>query len=211
MGKDRGPSVTKLFKARMKREGRWREWQDTILAVRKEKGTNLAAATWETMRRMGYEGSEKERELAEEYHLRSLGVTINKEREAINRERLTEDFDEAMRMLPDTALGSTEIDWIRGHPLMCKADRQEGNLKKIIVNATDILQAPNGRAPSKSAVVQLQHWCNAPREFFKQVLSEQKKQTEEAEAQKIEADPGIDEIERLLKEVKSGQNRATPT
>jgi hypothetical protein len=44
-------------------------------------------------------------------------------------------------------------------------------------------------APSKAAVIELQHWCNAPQEFFKKVLGETVKQKEETDSDQEEIRP----------------------
>lgn len=83
-------------------------------------------------------------------------------------------YETAIAKLPDEASPASEMSWIRNHPMMGRKDRMEGatKLTKIIVTGKDIKTAP-----SKAAVHMLQHWVNRPEDFFKGILSEQKKST----------------------------------
>ena len=199
-------SVRKLFVERMRREGREQEWHTTVKAVMEETGKRFGQAAWEAMRRMGYEGPEKERQLHQEFLKKGqkskLRQQIDREREEIREEKSEEDFAWAIRMLPDKAPASTEIDWIRTHPAMIRRTRRN-SLKDILITPEDILCAPNGVAPSKAAVSALQHWANCPHEFFKQVLGERTKLPEETRSSRYEDEPGSQEIRRLLGQIES--------
>jgi len=97
----------------------------------------------------------------------------------------------AVNDLPDQASPSAELNWIRNHPAMSRMDRIEDRTKttRIILDVSDITPT-HGQAPSKAAVSMLQHWCNRPDEFYKNLLAEQKKAT------KVDTDGSIvDDVE----------------
>ena len=97
----------------------------------------------------------------------------------------------AVNALPDQASPSAELNWIRNHPAMSRLDRIKDRTKttRIILEVGDI-SPTHGTAPSKAAVSMLQHWCNRPDEFYKNLLAEQKKAT------KVDSDGGIvDDVE----------------
>jgi hypothetical protein len=104
-------------------------------------------------------------------------------------------FEAALALLPDVASGNVEIDWIRSHPAMSRQGRE--NTSPIMLNSVDI-----ATSPSKSAAIALQHWVNNQNDFFRMVLSEQKK-SPEVSARDIEReeDPSLEEAERLLKQL----------
>ena len=96
-------------------------------------------------------------------------------------------FESAVSDLPATASPSVEMDWVKSHPAMTRKDRQKNATDKILITPDDILKAPNGKCPSRSAAQLLQHYANKPDAFFKELLSETKKakgQEDEAEAEK---------------------------
>jgi hypothetical protein len=84
-------------------------------------------------------------------------------------------YDAALNALPDKASHAAEIDWIRNHPKMTELDRSNDKNIRLILDHNDIKRPPHGPAPSKAAVHALQHWCNRPDEFYRQMMSEQKK------------------------------------
>lgn len=84
-------------------------------------------------------------------------------------------YDAAIQALPDKASHAAEIDWIRNHPKMTELDRASDKNIRLILDHNDIKRPPHGPAPSKAAVHALQHWCNRPDEFYRQMMSEQKK------------------------------------
>ena len=79
----------------------------TLKQVTQETGKKYGQVAWEAMRRMGYEGPAKERQLYQEYledgEKTKLQRQIDTEREAIKEEQQVEEFEEAVRMLPDKA------------------------------------------------------------------------------------------------------------
>lgn len=201
-----------MFVERMRREGREQEWYSTVKAVRADReargdSAGFSQSTWEAMRKLGYEGPKQERALYEEYLKREamgkLRAQIKAEQDEIREEQKAENFEQAVKMLPDHAPTKVEIDWIRAHPAMARRARAKNNIDPVLIDVDDILCPPHGRAPSKSAVHQLQHWANSPNEFFKQLLAEQKKATgDEAAAKVVEDD--LSEVEQLLKTVRAG-------
>ena len=96
--------------------------------------------------------------------------------------------------LPDSASPASELDWIRNHPAMGRLDRIENRTSdtRVILEVSDI-HPVHGDAPSKAAVSMLQHWCNNPSEFYRNMLTEQRKAT------KIKDDGSIvDDVENSV-------------
>jgi len=115
--------------------------------------------------------------------------TISEERKKERKKQLK--WLKAVNDLPDQASPSAELNWIRNHPAMSRMDRIEDRTKttRIILDVSDITPT-HGQAPSKAAVSMLQHWCNRPDEFYKNLLAEQKKAT------KVDTDGSIvDDVE----------------
>jgi predicted alpha-1,6-mannanase (GH76 family) len=196
-------SGRRLFLERMRRDGRWREWQQKIKAKMAEMGKGFSVASWPTMREMGYVNSKTERELEAAY-LDSLIEDKRKSKteaikEEIRRERSTANFEEAVGSLPAKAPYQEEIDWIRAHPAMMRLSKSKDKTKQVQITVDDVLCAPHGKAPSQSAVYMLNHWANCPGKFFEKILDEHKKIKDSNEQIKSKSkDRGIDEIESLL-------------
>lgn len=199
-------SVQKLFIQRMKREGREQEWFTVLRRVQDVTGKSYGQAIWPAMKELGYTDPKLERELHAKYlkniHRTAAENEIREERAELIKEQEVHDFESAVRSLPDKAAIPVELDWIRAHPAMARKNRNKNDLDRVLVDVNDILYPSHGAAPSKAAVYQLQHWCNCPHEFYKQLLSEHRKATE-GEAAKAAAskDVGLEEIEQLLAEV----------
>jgi hypothetical protein len=202
-------SVRKLFVERMKREGRGQEWRTVIKQVMQDTGKRYSQAIWEAMRKMGYIGPEKEHQLHDEFQAKGqktkLQRQIDEERQQIREELMTESFEQVMKTLPNKAPISVEIDWIVAHPAMARRVRESDKTKNILITPEDILFAPHGPAPSKSAVVTLQHWAMFPQQFFKEILDEHLKHSEDfpTTQDKQESD-GLEEIEKMLKQIRGG-------
>jgi len=198
------PSVKRMFVERMRREGREPEWFARGKAAVEETGKHFSHIIFTVMRDMGYESVQKERELLAAHenslHLTSSEKSRKKVQDEIREERKVKNFDEALRMLPNKASVSEEIDWIRAHPAMSKKNRQKDQINAVLVTAEDILQAPHGKAPSQAAVHQLQHWMNHPGEFFKQLLGEHKKKSEGDSGKGVESEHDLGKVERMLAE-----------
>lgn len=105
--------------------------------------------------------------------------------------------------LPDSATPASELDWIRNHPAMGRLDRVKDRTKetRVILEVSDI-HPVHGDAPSKAAVSMLQHWCNNPSEFYKNLLTEQKKATKVKDdgsiVDDVENTPEVKNIDSLI-------------
>lgn len=107
-------------------------------------------------------------------------------------------FEAAVAALPDKANVADEMDWLRAHPAMVRLAQMKDKTKDVVVTAQDVVGAP-----SKAAVYALIHWSGQPHEFFKMVLSEHKKKTQDDDRKKAEQiDVGLEEVARLLKQVR---------
>lgn len=101
-------------------------------------------------------------------------VTISKEAQAV------------VAKLPKVASAEAELDWVRAHPSMAKKQPLE-----LVPN--DVYDAP-----SQAAVLQLLHWLKHKNEFYKQVLSVQRKAVDKVVLE--EEDGQIELVEKLLKD-----------
>lgn len=193
-----------MFVERMKREGRGAEWHSGVKRIMAEQGKTAHQAECILMKEMGYEGPAKERELwqtfVESLHKSSERITAERVEAEQAPIRRMQTFEAAMLQLPPTASAQEELDWVRAHPAMNRFYHRTDKTKDVILTADDIVSAP-----SKSAAQALQHWVNHPSEFWKQLLGEQKKQTDNGGAGGAGAsgDIGISEIEALLKQATS--------
>lgn len=199
-----------LFVERLKREGREKEWFDTLRRIKDEEGLLFGQASPKAMRELGYESVEKERNM-EKFRLRNLHkeaeqIEAEEQQQKFSEQVRVKDFEAAVATLPDTATAQSELDWIRSHPAMGRRARSKQKTQDIVLSIDDVLNPPHGKAPSKSAVYALQHWANQPTEFFKSLLSEQKKQTEDGghSGQQRGGDAGLEEVENLLREISGG-------
>jgi hypothetical protein len=206
-------TIRKLFVERMKREGRDKEWYSILKQVKQETGKKYGQVAWEAMRRMGYEGPDKERQLYQEYiehgEKTKLQRQVEAQRQRIKEEQITDEFEQAFLTLPDKAPIYVEINWIRAHPAMVRRAQARNKLKDILLTKEDILFTPQGPAPSRAAVVALQHWVNHPQQFYKELLSEQIKHKEDKEGTKIDKDIGLEEVRRLLQQVTTRKGGAS--
>jgi hypothetical protein len=198
----------------MEREGKKEEYERRILEYRAS-GERGAQATWKTMFDMGYKDPRTERSLSKDFavglreELRK--VTKAERRKYTDAESARRSFEAALNTLPHIADPQVELDWIRAHPAMNRNARYRGSKQQgnpmTILRVDDVLDAPHGPAPSKSAVSQLQHWCNNTDQFFKMMLDHQKKAIEKKPAEKTideeVVDDDSDTIKRLLKEVRN--------
>lgn len=207
---EKEPTCRQLFVERMKRSGREKEWYDRIREAQEKTGKTFNQVAGSVMKDMGYEGPVKERGIHLEYmrtrHKSSAKLETEAKVAEIAAERLIEDFESAVASLPDTASAEVELNWIRGHPAMSRKHRTRDKTKDILVTVEDVVGTPRyARAPSKSAVNALQHWCNYPTEFHKALVSEQKKQTEQSgPGGRASGGDDFSEVERLLMEVRGG-------
>lgn len=208
MGDDpKQPTMAKLFGMRMEREGRSKEYNARIKEVMAD-GKPFFQARILVMKEFGYAGPEAERSFAEE-HKREQRKAVEMEiLGEVREEARVKTFEDAIVMITGTASPAAEIEWVRSHPAMSRWDRQRDKTKPVEITADDILYAPHGQAPSRSAVNQLIHWANRPGEFYKQILSEHRKRVEEGgELHGSVADPGVGDIQAYLAQIKESANR----
>lgn len=196
------PSVTALaiaeffnanecFDFRMLREMRIVEYRKKIKSLRKTNKVTELAARKEAQREFGMKTLAEERALLAEWLTEmqnNAAAASASERQRRSREKKRNaPFETAIADLPPTASPSIEMDWVKSHPAMTRKDRQKNTTDKILITPDDILKAPNGKCPSRSAAQMLQHYANKPDAFFKELLSETKKaksQEDEVEAEK---------------------------
>lgn len=202
------------FKERMRREGRIKEFAELQRKLRDEEHLQSTPAQWRAMRMMGYESADKERELEQDFIDNCHKTAKQREVEKLSAERAalykTMDFEGAVATLPDTASSQVEIDWIRAHPAMSRLARQKDKTKDVVLDIDDVVKVSHGVAPSKSAVHALQHWANHPTEFYKSLMSEQKKATEGVSGGSSSAgSDDFSEVERLLMEVRGGTSKGS--
>lgn len=178
------------------RDNRQAEYDAMLQKVMEEFQCSMAEAIPEASRRM-----------------KLLG-TFNPVDHAAKRAAEKAAFDKAFASLPDTANPKVEWDWIASHPALMRHDRplrsstrrgpkpkDDGASKPIRITVKDILDSPNGPAPSKRAVTQLHVAMKDPTAFWKELRSAHKKQQEEGSDERAAAkDPGIEEVRRLLNE-----------
>ena len=190
--------VRAKFQERMKREGREAEWLAVMKSVRTETGLKFGQAIWEAMKRMGYQGADVENRLYNEY----LDAQKAKE-DADLREKLgliNQEFEEALKTLPQRADYQAENDWILAHVAMTRRSILPPG-QPVRITASDILHADHGPCPSRAAGIKLQHWANKPDEVYKNLAGVVKKPAGDGETTKEEYDEDLAEVERLLKEV----------
>lgn len=132
-------------------------------------------------------------------HEKPKNVVAIRERKEEREKQKQLRYKEVYAGLPDSCSYTEEMEWIRAHPKMGEFRGAEGE-KQIRINALDILEAP-----SKSAANSLKHWVNRPDEFFKQVLSEQKKNAgvESSGETTLALEGDINEIIGIIKTLKA--------
>ena len=208
--KEKPDSHIKLFGERMKREGRWTEFQNRIKAVKAETGKQWGPAQWVAMREFGYVDAKAERKLYEEFlhaeHHDIMAEEAAAEMEAEKSALLQREFDEVVATLPANADVAKELAWIESHPAMRRLSRNSDQTAIVLIDVEDLMAAPHGECPSQAAANALQHWANNVSEFHKYMMSEKKKKTED-EDKEVEAiqDKKIDEIHQILDSVQNAQ------
>jgi len=185
------PPVAMMFKQRMKREGRSSELETRVRAVMQSEGLLYGSAMRKEMPAMGFISDDAEIRLYREHQM-TVGHLATENFEAMDaeEERLRtadEDYEEALMTLSPNAPKAKELEWIEAHPAMMRQARlQAGSVSGVatgrtsnvvLLTAKDILKAPHGMCPSRSAANQLQHWVNHSQKFFEQIMSEAKKKS----------------------------------
>lgn len=212
------PSVPSMFRDRMAREGRAKELQERIREVISETGLGYSAALRVVMPQMGYINDQMEirlyREHKEQYLRDTVAAAIDnaaaieEEQAELSAEEMREAeaeraFEEALATLPPNAPKAREIEWIEAHPAMMRQSRMKatGKTGPVLITADDVLRAPHGVCPSRSAAVQLQHWANNATKFFEQIMSEAKKKSTDGAGgvgTDGEVEDDLGEVESLL-------------
>jgi hypothetical protein len=193
-----------MFADRMKRERKEAEWRAAVQSHLVEMGGNLNKATYAAMLDMGYAGPEDERRRYQEYKETLapapafVPMVVHVAEVQPKRNESDPEFEELLSSLPDKASPAVETGYIRSHPAMARRARGGLKVADIVLTCDDIRDAP-----SKSAVIALQHYANCPQKFFDSILSEDKKKSEVGAEQAGEVDAGIEEIRRLLGTIKS--------
>lgn len=196
----------KLFVERMEREGRGKELRARIKALM-EDGLYWSQAQRQANKEFGYVGAKEERALAAEYEVSKRKEIEREILGEVREEVRAKTFEDAIELVTKTTSPAAEIEWIRAHPAMSRLDRQKDKTKPVQITADDILYAPHGPAPSRSAVNQLIHWANRPGEFYKQILAEHRKRVESGDdTQGSMADPGIGDVQVYLAQIKAMVN-----
>jgi len=183
--------ASECFEFRLLREMRLVEYRKKIKSLSKGGKITGLAAKKEAQRLFGFMGLDKERAslaawLSEVQRVPNAEAIAERSRRTRAKQR-NAPFESAVADLPATASPSVEMDWVKSHPAMTRKDRQKNSTDKILITPDDIIKAPNGKCPSRSAAQLLQHYANKPDAFFKELLSETKKakgQEDEAEAEK---------------------------
>ena len=187
--KPKKPDVRTLFRERMKREGRTKEWNETIRAVQAETGKQFGRIVYDVMKRMGYEGPEKERELAAAFESSQRPT-----------DPAANNIDEIRKKLPDRAAIATEINWVLSNGAMYRRACNR-NIEEIRVTVADVLGPP--KCPSKAALTLLQHCANQPNEFYKQFMADMKRITKDDNAANVNEveDLDLEDVRKVLEEV----------
>lgn len=185
---ERRKDVRKLFIERMRREGREKEWNETVKRHQGESEKFGSQATWAAMKELGYQGPDHERKLAKLEDDKAEQLTPADEN----------NIWEIRKLLPDRATVAAEINWVLSNNAMFRRARNRN--AEIQVNVKDVLGPP--KCPSKAALTLLQHCVNAPNEFYKQFLSEMKRvqKDDQGNTDTVE-DTDLDEVNRMLDEM----------
>lgn len=190
MKKPRKADAKKLFLDRLKHEGRYDQYEPTILEVMAETGsTSRLSAQHEAMKRLGMKPPDEERRLAGERGWRA----------PVEFEGDPEVTPEILGSLglPMNAPRLAELEWVSGHPLMVMATDGTAKAK---VKVSHALKPPHGEAPSVTAVSMLAYYATKPGELYKMLAGVAKDQANATKG--AESDKDIAAIAMLIREVK---------
>jgi hypothetical protein len=193
--KPRRPDAKKLFTDRLKHEGRYDQYEPTLLQVMTETGaTSRLSCQHEAMRRLGMKTPDEERVLAKE---RGYTEQIEFDGDLEVDEQIVGSLG-----LPMNAPRLAELEWVSGHPLMVMAKEQtKGDAGKgVKVLLSHVTKTPHGQAPSVTAVSMLAYYVNKPGELYKVLGTVAKDQA--AASKGAESDKDISAIAQLIREVK---------
>lgn len=173
------------FKDRLEYEGRGELWASTLNKHKAE--VNIGEATRRTLQELGYQGVKEEKRLAA---IRAANPQPKPE-----PPKPVDDYDAIFESLPPSATPAEELEWISSHVLMDKVASDPENVPAV--KKHHIIGAP-----SRAAVVSLKGWLLDPAGFQTARMSQIKKHIDAGkEENKVNADPGCAEIERMLKEM----------
>lgn len=195
-------STRQLFIARMRRAGKGPWIDNRYLELRL--GGTAPALIWPTiMKELAFPGKKAElliEEQCQKEFVHTVKSEAKTEKVTIAEEKRIMTFEEAVKTLPIKSSPKEDMDWIRSHTAMLRYNQLKDKTKQVTISIDDILHADHGPAPSRAAVVSLQHWVNYPNEFHKQIIGVHKRAEEEAGSATGAAKPdlGVAEIERLL-------------
>lgn len=183
------PSVIQMFRHRMKREGRSEELNALLREVMNEGLQFSTAMRTVVMPKMGFVSDEAEIRIYREHqavvHHLSIENEVAFDAEEERARTDEQEYEAALLTLPSNAPKAKELEWIEAHPAMMRQSRllatgragASGKPAVVLLTARDILNAPHGVCPSRSAANQLQHWVNHSQKFFEQIMSEAKKKS----------------------------------
>jgi len=175
-------STFKLFRERMQRAGKYKEFHQAIKDHADLTKKTYQASSHFVMRKFGHTGAQDEYKaywewaaghasnLIETVHQRATRVaqaTFREKRKIVSEADKELAIQLAIDSLPDEAPVEKERAWIRAHPAMVRLARSKDPTKTIIITIDDILNCKHGPAPSKAAYISLQYWSNHAGEFFK--------------------------------------------
>ena len=187
-----------MFRRRVLEGGRKQEeYRNLLRKLSKDNpGWSPKQLSLGAMRALGYTNTREERVLYIEWieHKKSGQESS---RRSINLGKI-KDFEEALKILPDTCDPSDAIQWIQAHPAMSRKGRSEDKDSLIKLTPEDVLCPPHGKAPSRYAATSLQSWVNDPQSFFKMILTEHKRSSAQEEKKDAVVEKTVEEINSLL-------------
>lgn len=224
------PSTFAIFIWRMQAEGRETEFRNKLKEIQETTGKKYSPAMWHILKQcpeFGYTTPKAEEEwfavnrekvLKGEKNAKVAERVRNhrarKAEEQVEKDERSEEekIVEAIRHLPPTASPQVEYDWFRSHPAFMRKATRTDPAKKIKITVEDILNPPNGSAPSQAAAYMLPNIANAPQQLLKEILSRMMKaaagegggnNNPDAPSEWDNADDdGIKEAEQHLKRIK---------
>jgi hypothetical protein len=192
---------------RIKREGRFEEWKQTVATVQTETGHAFGQARWEAMRRMGYVGPDEERAQHAKWLAGEQAKTDHAATQVAQAQAALVDCDEsfeaALATLALRADRQVENDWIMGHSALTRRARSADKDEPVRLTADDILRPSHGPSPSRAAAIRLQLFVHDPGELSKAMTAPVKKDDgiDSGRESELIEDKGLDEVRRLLGEV----------
>jgi hypothetical protein len=203
-------SLQDMFQALMVNEGRGDEYKtlhEQFIELDGRWGAE-SRTRWDVMREMGYEKGDA-KSLRRRYNELCGGDGGKQQEEVVQAQVAAYDLEKTlaeMTDLPPVASPALELEWVRGHPAMMRRDLQVqiGNkVLPVLITPEDILAAPHGLPPSRSAVYRLVNWANRPDKWNEQLLGVDKKAEfvgMDATTKDEAEDMTLQEVRELLKQ-----------